>query len=204
MSLKHSVNVYLCDCKLPNCIKCKERRGKKNEKQTKFQFCPPCFRHKLHFFPTSAPVSIQSSHWIFLLNFLQSLCKCRIHRFFPVFQSSQQPVRGDCISFLISRNEHPLHQHLFTWHYSFWHTFRHFRFGVQKVHTQLEFQRSCGVSINFMIRKESNSGELSAVLAMDASSCSEVPCCAALTAAEKGKWNAAWAKSPVIKNSCSS
>lgn len=123
---------------------------------------------------------------------------------FSVFKSSQQPVRGDCISVLISRNEHPLHQHLFTWHYSFWHAFRYFRFGVQKVHTQLEFQRRCGVSIDFMIRKESNFGEHSAVLAMDASSCSEVPCCAALTAAEKGKWNAAWAKSPVIKNSCSS
>lgn len=58
---------------------------------------------------------------------------------------------------------------------------------MQQVHTQLEFQRRCGVSINFIIGKESNSGEHSAVLAMDASSCSEVPCCAALTAAEKGK-----------------
>lgn len=113
-------------------------------------------------------------------------------------------MRGDCISVLMSRNEYPLHQHLFRWHYSFWHTFRHFRFGVQKVHTQLEFQRGCGVSINFVMGKESNSGEHSAVLAMDASFCSEVPCYAALTAAEKGKWNTAWAKSPVIKNSCSS
>lgn len=55
----------------------------------------------------------------------------------------------------------------------------------------------------FHDRKKSNSGEHSAVLAMDASFCSGIPCCAALTAAGKEKWNAAWAKSPVIKNSYS-
>lgn len=52
-----------------------------------------------------------------------------------------------------------------------------------------------------MMGKESNSGEHSAVLAMDASFCSQVPCYAALTAAQKGKWNT---ESPVIKNTCGS
>lgn len=112
MSSKHNVNIYLCDLKLPNCIKCRKKK-RKNEKQIKFQFCP-WFRHKLHFFPSLAPVSIQSSHWIFLLNFLQSSYKCRIHSFFSLcFKSLQQPVRGDRISVLISRNEYPLLQHLF-------------------------------------------------------------------------------------------
>ena len=36
----------------------------------------------------------------------------------------------------------------------FWRTCRHFTFGMQKMHTQLEFKRGCGASIHFVIAKE--------------------------------------------------
>lgn len=37
------VQMHFCDCDLPNCVKRKKKKGKKNEERVKPEFCPPCF-----------------------------------------------------------------------------------------------------------------------------------------------------------------